>query len=119
LGSGGNWPRTRRLFGRDFPMPAPEDRGGWYDELMAAGMLSLRGLFTGGYRQMARTAPLFGHTGVFPVKYAGFRNHGRLNGGPSRCKLSAGLTNEFQPRPAPVLGGSFTSKPRGVRTEVG
>jgi len=81
LGSGGNWPRTRRLFGREFPMPAPEDRGGWYDELMAAGMLGLRGLFTGGYRQRARTTPLFGHTGVFPVKYAGFREPGWLNGG--------------------------------------
>jgi hypothetical protein len=81
LGSGGNWPRTRRLFGREFPMPAPEDRGGWYDELMAAGMLGLRGSVTRGYRQMARTAPLFGHTGVFPEKYPSFREPGRLSCG--------------------------------------
>jgi hypothetical protein len=36
---------------------------------MAAGMLGLLDFFTGAYRQRARTAPLFGHARVFPVKY--------------------------------------------------
>ncbi len=45
-------------------MPAPEDRGGWYDELMAAGMLGLRACSRGLQTEGENGTPVRPHGGI-------------------------------------------------------